>query len=94
MPAIYDEATLRLVWEKINDNGWTLRKTALELDTTTDVVNRIYEAARKRYAVKNVRPSKTPKKQEAPSLVSFERPKAVYSNHSPYRIVSSGLPGN
>jgi hypothetical protein len=85
MPPIYNDATLKLIWDMIENEKVTRRKAAETLCTTPEKIDLIYAAARRRYYT---RPNKRPAivRQLPSELRKLERPKAVYSNHSPMGI--------
>lgn len=72
----YSEATLDLVWKEITVEKRTLKQVAKDLDTTTDVINKIYLAAYKLWGT-NTRKNKRGVNDLTPKI---ERPAAVYTN--------------
>lgn len=85
MPKIYSDETLSLVWDMITKEKLRLKEAAKELDTTPDVVNKIYQAAYRRWgcnqhsnrAIGKEKVKSITKMAPAPVIV---RPPAQYSN--------------
>lgn len=85
MPKIYSDETLSLVWDMITKEKLRLKEAAKELDTTPDVVNKIYQAAYRRWgcnqhsnrAIGNEKVKSITKMAPAPTIV---RPPAQYTN--------------
>jgi hypothetical protein len=96
MPKIYTEDNLRKVWVAFRDQDMRRSEIAMALDISTEEVDSMYEAARKRF--KYGAPVRDYKKRNAllPSNtdripVPFTREKGRYSNKSPMGIASAGL---
>lgn len=72
----YSDATMDMIWEDITVEKKTLKKIAIELDTTPTVVYKIYVAACKRMReieLKN-------RNRDKYYTRKFERAAAIYSN--------------
>lgn len=96
MPKIYTEENLKKVWVAIHELDKRRSEVAEALDISTDEVDNMYEAARKRFSYGAARHQYVKKKFRLPTLADelppkFERPKAVYSNRTPMGIASPGL---
>jgi phospholipase/lecithinase/hemolysin len=86
MPKIYNEDQLRRVWVAIHDEDQRRSEVAKVHNTSTDEVDKMYEAARKRFGTAAARRIYTGTLPE-----SLKRPSAEYSNKSAYGIASPGL---
>lgn len=86
MPKIYKEEQLKQVWIAIHDEDKRRSEVANDFNTSTDEVDKMYEAARKRFGSAAARRIYTGTLPE-----SLRRPDAVYSNRSTYGVASSQL---
>lgn len=86
MPKIYKEEQLKQVWIAIHDKDNRRSEVARTFNTSTDEVDKMYEAARKRFGSAAARKIYTGTLKE-----SLKRPDAVYSNRSAYGIASPGI---
>ena len=83
MPKIYEESTIQMVWNKINKEGLKRRELAKQLGLSTKEIDQIYEAGRRRWGQFENLENQTSPEGAVQKLI---RPKAVYSNYSPYSI--------
>jgi len=85
MPKIYSDETLSLVWDMITKEKLRLKEAAKELDTTPDVLNKIYQAAYRRFGC-NQHSNRALGKEKVKSITkmapapTYVRPPAKYSN--------------
>lgn len=86
MPKIYKEEQLKQVWIAIHDEDQRRSEVANAFNISTDEVDKMYEAARKRFGSAAARRIYTGTLPE-----SLRRPAAVYSNRSAYGAASSQL---
>ncbi len=91
MPKIYSDETLAMIWQAIDTEKKTLRRVANELSTTMQEVNKMYNAAAKRYKHGQKQQTTKPQQYRNTPTVKIQRPPAEYSNTSPYRIARPGL---
>ncbi len=93
MPSIYQTETLELVWEAINNDKKPLRQVANELNCDMGLVNRIYQAAHKRFYKKETTHTRRAEARNNKPVgnTPIQRPPAVYSNRSPYGIARPGI---
>ena len=77
MAKIFEDATILLVWEMITVEKLRLKEVAKQLDTTSDVVNKIYMAGYRRWGCNQHR-----REVEKNIEKKLQRPPAVYSNQS------------
>ena len=89
MPKIYSDETMKLVWDMVKIENLKRREISAQLDTTPEVIDRIYNAASKRYS-KGAR-SRYIEKPEEILDIKFTRVKGEYSNKSPMGIASDYL---
>jgi hypothetical protein len=75
MGKIFKDETIKLVWDMITEEKLMLREVAKQLDTTTDVINKIYAAGYRRFGSNTYRNRVNNTREK-----KMERPAAVYSN--------------
>lgn len=95
MPKIYREDDLRKVWVAFRDQDLRRSEIAIALDISTEEVDSMYEAARKRFkygaAVRDYRKKNSLLPSGSDRIeVPFVREKGRYSNRSAMGIASPG----
>ena len=93
MPKIYQEETLKMIWEMINDQKMKLKDISEFLNVEMAKVNDMYKAAYRRFGCnqhsnRKIKPGPKKKIEAPPSLIRIERHKGIYSNKSPMGIAS------
>ena len=94
----FSDFDLRLLWESFNV-GYNKKQLMQLMEYDEKTFNEAYHQARMKFTA----PIKAPRNKPKPAIKKvkvkydtemkpvFKRPKAEYSNHSPYRIASPGI---
>lgn len=104
MTKVYNDDDLKFVWDLIEKHHRSKKDVAYLMDVPLQEVDALYSSAFKKFNLWQRRPgqlkeSPEPKKQKeiirytgiAETVKPYIRPKANYSNKSPFGIASSGL---
>jgi hypothetical protein len=104
MTKAYNDDDLKFVWDLIEKHQRSKKDVAYLMDVPLQEVDALYSSAFKKFNLRQRRPghikeTHEPQRQKeiikyaeiAEAVKPYERPKANYSNRSPFGIASSGL---
>lgn len=86
----YNLETLQMVWDMFHKEFMTTKDVAEELNTSLLAVNEMYQASLRRIGPPPRRNDHV-NHYHADKPKKIERPRAEYSNSSPYRIAMPGI---
>jgi hypothetical protein len=90
MPKIFTEDDLKFAWQ-LYKQGRRLKVIAELLNTSTEDANAIVTAAYRRWGKGAYKTRTEPQQQKEEQQQPYTRPKAQYSNKSPYGISQPGI---